>query len=104
MRALVVLAVVLVGCGSANTPTNNDDTSTNNDEQLARAMCTDLRNGLSMFQMHAQAVDYYRGTGRSEGAAQLAAAQLEDLATSDYCPEFRDEFEATITYEEWIAP
>lgn len=93
MRALIIVALALTACGGSGA---SDD-----DERLARAMCSDLSDGLSMFQMHAQAVEYYRD-GRSEDAAQLAAAELEDLATSEYCPAFRDEFEATIVYETWI--
>jgi hypothetical protein len=56
------------------------------------------------FQIHSQAVEHYRGTGRSEDAAQLAAAKLEDLASREYCPQFREGFEATYTYETWIKP
>ncbi len=67
-------------------------------------MCADLSDGFSMFQMHAQAVEHYRESDRGEDAVQLAAAKLEDLATSEYCPEFRDAFEATIAYETWIKP
>lgn len=97
IRALVV-AAVLAGCGG------NGGSASEDDERLARAMCDDLSGGFSMFQMHSQAVEFYRETGRSEDAAQLAAAELEDLATREYCPQFRDEFEATFTYEQWIAP
>ena len=98
---LVLIGVVMIlqgGGGSAPTVTSEDD------EQLAKAMCSDLSDGFSMFQMHSQAVEHYRGRGRSGDAAQLAAAKLEDLATREYCPQFRDDFEATFTYEEWIAP
>ena len=101
MRGVLVLTVVLVGCGgSASTP----DTPSDDHAQLAQAMCADLRDDFSMFQMHAQAVEFYQERGRSGDAAQLAAAQLEDLATSRYCPEFREAFEATFAYEDWIAP
>lgn len=101
---LIIVGLLVVAYLASQGGGSNDDTPTNDDEQLARAMCTDLRDDFSMYQMHASAVDYYRGTGRSEDAAQLAAAELEDLATSDFCPAFRDAFEATITYEKWIAP
>ena len=96
-RALLFVAV-LAGCGGAAGETTSDA-----DARLAQAMCSDLEAGMSMFQMHAAAVEHYEGTGRSGNAVQLAAAKLEDLATREYCPEYRDEFEATITYEEWIA-
>ena len=89
---------MLAGCAEASVNVSDDD------EQLARAMCGDLEDGLSLFQMHSQAVEFYRGTGRSEDAAQLAAAELEDLATREFCPAFRDEFEATHVYEQWIEP
>lgn len=98
-RLAAVAVVVLIGIGIA--VSNNGDSTTDSD--LAQAMCADLRDGMSMFQMHAQAVEFYRD-GRSEDAAQSAAAHLEDDATSRHCPEFRDEFEATFVYEDWIAP
>jgi hypothetical protein len=95
-RQLVALLIAgtIVACSAP---------SESGDEELARAMCSDLEAGLSLFQLHSQAVEHYRD-GRSEDAAQLAAAELEDLATREYCPEFRDEFEATFVYEQWIAP
>ena len=98
MRALLTLVVALAGCGADTEEPSDADVA------LARAMCSDLKDGASMFQMHAQAVQFYRGSGRSEDAAQLAAAELEDLATREYCPAFRADFEATIPYEEWIEP
>ncbi len=88
IRAMLLMAVI-AGCGGsasdAPEPVSDDE------ERLAEAMCNDLSDGLSMFQMHSQAVEFYRD-GRSEDAAQLAAAELEDLATREYCPEFRDAF------------
>ena len=96
-RLALVAVVVLVGIAIALT-----NEKTPNDRDLAQAMCADLRDGMSLFQMHAQAVEVYRD-GRSEDAAQSAAAHLEDDATRSYCPEFRDDFEATIAYEDWIA-
>ena len=100
-RPLIVLVAVLVLVGIGISVTNQDSGSDR--DTLAEAMCDDLESGFSMFQMHAQAVSHYRD-GRSEDAAQLAAAELEDLATRRHCPAFRDEFEATITYQQWIAP
>lgn len=100
----LVIAGLLAGCGSSTAERPQVEAPSDADVELARAMCSDLEGGASMFQMHAQAVEFYRGSGRSEDAVQLAAAELEDLATREYCPAFRDEFEATITYEDWIAP
>jgi len=100
-RFLLGLVAVIVLVGIAIAFSNNGESTTDGD--LAEAMCADLRDGMSMFQMHAQAVEFYRD-GRSEDAAQSAAAHLEDDATRRYCPEFRDEFEATFAYEDWIAP
>lgn len=96
IRALIV-AALLAACGGGGGASEDDS-------RLASAMCADLRDGMSFFQMHSQAVEHYRETGRSENAAQLAAAELQDLATSEHCPQFRDDFEATIAYEQWIAP
>lgn len=93
IRAALV-ALLLAGCGG--------NSVSSDDERLARAMCGDLSDGFSMFQMHSQAVEHYRESGRSKDASQLAAAELEDLATREYCPEFRDDFEATIAYDKWI--
>ena len=99
-RLALVAVVVLVGIAIAltneKTPSADD-----NDRTLAQAMCDDLEDGMSLFQMHSQAVSYYRES-RSENAAQSAAAHLEDLATRTYCPAFRDDFEATVMYEDWI--
>ena len=96
----IVVALVLIGIQVATsnpkTPSADD-----NDRTLAQAMCDDLEDGMSLFQMHSQAVSYYR-QNRSENAAQSAAAHLEDLATRTYCPAFRDDFEATFVYEDWI--
>ena len=96
----IVVALVLIGIQVATsnpkTPSADD-----NDRTLAQAMCDDLEDGMSLFQMHSQAVSYYRES-RSENAAQSAAAHLEDLATRTYCPAFRDDFEATVVYEDWI--
>ena len=96
-----VVILVLLGINVAIS--NRDREEASGGESLEEAMCADLRDGMSMFQMHAQAVEFYRD-GRSEDAAQSAAAHLEDDATRRYCPEFRDEFEATFAYEDWIAP
>ena len=92
----VVLVIFVASQASRGGVTSDDE------RNLARAMCDDLKSGASMFQMHSQAVEFYRKS-RSEDAAQLAAAQMEDRATRSYCPEFRDEFEGTIAYQEWIA-
>lgn len=97
-RLALVAVVVLVGIAIALT---NDKTPT--DRDLAQAMCADLRDGMSLFQIHSQGVKHYREIGRSEDAAQSAAAHLEDDATRSYCPEFRHAFEATYAYEDWIA-
>jgi hypothetical protein len=101
---LIVAGLVIAGIAVALANAASDDPSAASaDERLARAMCADLSDGFSWFQMHSQAVEHYRD-GRSEDAAQLAAAELEDLASRKYCPEFRAGFEATITYETWIKP
>jgi len=99
IRALVLVAV-MTGCGGT---VGDGPGSASDEDRLAQSMCADLSAGFSMFQMHSQAVDHYRD-GRSEDAAQLAASELEDLATGEFCPEFRDDFEATIWYETWIEP
>lgn len=100
---LGIVVVVIYAMSAVGRENGNGNTNTSgNDERLARSMCSDLEDGLSMFQMHSQAVGFYRDQGRSDDAAQLAAAQLEDLATREYCPAFRDDFEATIAYEQWI--
>lgn len=94
----LLAAVLLAGCGGQAGGGGDDDA------RLAEAMCADLTDGMSMFQIHSQGVKYYERLGRSPDAAQLAAAQLEDRATSKHCPDFRSDFEATITYERWILP
>lgn len=102
-RAPMVLIGVLVVAGIA-AALSNGESAVSSDDDLAQAMCADLRDGFSLFQMHSQAVEHYRNLGRSEDAAQSAAAHLEDDATREHCPQFRDEFEATFAYEQWIAP
>ena len=97
---LIVVILVLLGINVAISNPKQEDVA-GSDANLAQAMCADLRDGFSLFQMHSQAVSFYRES-RSEDAAQLAAAEIEDLATRRYCPEFRDEFEATFVYEDWI--
>ncbi|MCV0403584.1 MAG: hypothetical protein K5924_07705 [Chloroflexi bacterium] len=70
---------------------------------MAEAMCVDLRNGMTVFELHIKAIEFYRVEGTGDDA-ELRAARLEDLATREYCPEFREAFEATFTYRQWIAP
>lgn len=101
---LLLIALLLTGCGATQTGDTDDSRGSSEQQRLAKAMCSDLEDGASMFQMHSQAVEFYTELGRSPDAAQLAAATIEDIATGDYCPEFRDEFEATFAYEDWIAP
>jgi hypothetical protein len=112
LPAFIVAALVIAGIVVALSNAASDEPGAGGDgpsaasaeERLARAMCGDLSDGFSWFQIHSQAVEHYRGTGRSEDAAQLAAAKLEDLASREYCPQFREGFEATYTYETWIKP
>lgn len=93
--------LLLAGCGDDSSDASTDAAD---DQRLAEAMCADLEDGMSLLQLHRQAVDYYQGHAFIGDSAQSAAAQLEDLATREHCPQFRDEFEATIIYEKWIAP
>lgn len=95
IAGLALAALAVAGCG---------DEASDDDTEMAEAMCSDLDSGMSLMQLHGQAVEHYRGTDRSEDAAQLAAAEIEDLATSEHCPEHREAFEATIAYQDWIAP
>jgi alkaline phosphatase len=91
IRAMLLVAFI-AGCvdaGGAPEHTESDD------ERPARAVCDDLSGGISMFGVHSRAIEFYRD-GRGEDGAGIAAAKLEDLATREYCPQFRDGFEAVV--------
>lgn len=101
--AILTLTATLLVAASCGDDDSGD--ATDPDRELAEAMCNDLGDGASFLQIHAHAVSYYQELGdRSDDAIQLAAAELEDLATSEICTEHRDEFEQSASYTDWIAP
>lgn len=94
---IAAFALLLIPACSTGSPEPTQD------EKFAQAICADLRDGQSLFQIHSTALDYYRETrDTSEDANQLASAKLQDLATREYCPKFRADFEKTLLYEKWV--
>lgn len=100
LAAAMLAAVLAAGCGDSDDAVS----LTGDEEQLADAMCSDLRGDFSLAQMATQSVSYYRDTGRDGDTARLAAAELMDAAITEKCPEFTEDWRKTILYEDWIAP
>lgn len=96
---MLLAGVMAVGCGGGG-----DEALSGDDERLAEAMCADLRGDFSLAQISTQAVSHYRDTGRDADTARFAAAELIDAAITERCPEFTDNWQKTILYEDWIAP
>lgn len=59
MKRLWPAAVLLLVACSSTAPASREPTA---DQRLQLAMCADLEDGFSLFQMHSQAVEHYRGS------------------------------------------